>query len=64
MFQGHDSGPIVTDVVLELNERGEEFHGVFQCSSDIFSKASAQRLATSFQVSCSYHQRDLILHIP
>lgn len=51
VLQGRDSGPVVTDVVLELNERGDELHGVFQCSSDIFTKASAQRLASSFQVS-------------
>ena len=49
-MQGRESGPIVTDVVLELNERGQELQGVFQCSSDIFTRASAQRLAHSFQV--------------
>ncbi|KAK9840004.1 hypothetical protein WJX74_001846 [Apatococcus lobatus] len=48
--KGRESGPVVTDVVLELNERGEELRGIFQCSSDIFTKASAQRLASSFQV--------------
>ena len=49
-MQGRESGPVVTDVVLELNERGQELQGVFQCSSDIFTRASAQRLAHSFQV--------------
>ena len=50
-LQDHASRPIVTDVVLELHEAGDEMHGSFQWASDMFSRASAERLASSFQVS-------------
>ncbi|KAK9839969.1 hypothetical protein WJX74_001268 [Apatococcus lobatus] len=43
------SGPSVTDVVLQLTEQGQELHGMLQCSSDIFSRAAAERLLSSFK---------------
>ena len=48
--QARTSGPGVTDVVLQLTEQDQELHGMLQCSSDILTRAAAERLLSSFKV--------------
>lgn len=52
-LQEADLGPTTTDVVLELTEAGEGMQGRLICSTDVFSRASGERLAASIQVSNS-----------
>ena len=50
MLQDALEGPTTTDVVFELTETEDGMQGRLICSSDVFSRASADRLASSLQV--------------
>lgn len=51
VMQEADLGPTTTDVVLELTETTNGMQGRLICSTDVFSRASGERLAASIQVS-------------